>query len=162
MKITLLVEGRTEKAFLPHLRNFLQSRLAGRMPNLDPAPYHGRIPTYGKLERVVRGHLTGRNPSGHVTRYPMFTPGRFRPTLPMRRTLNPRCGIGWATNQDFTLTRRSSTSKRGSFHTGLKSNNWQVITEQRQEETPNWSITIGRPPIALRKCSVWGRAVTTM
>ena len=66
MKITLLVEGRTEKAFLPYLRTFLQNRLAGRMPNLNPAPYHGRIPTDGKLERVVRGHLSGRNPSDHV------------------------------------------------------------------------------------------------
>ena len=66
MKITLLVEGRTEKAFLPHLRKFLQIRLAENMPNLDPAPYNGRIPTGDKLARAVRSLLSGRYPSDHV------------------------------------------------------------------------------------------------
>jgi hypothetical protein len=28
MKISIIVEGRTEKAFLPYLRNFLNKRLA--------------------------------------------------------------------------------------------------------------------------------------
>jgi hypothetical protein len=41
MKISLLIEGRTEKAFLPHLRRFFKTRLYGRMPNIDPLPYHG-------------------------------------------------------------------------------------------------------------------------
>ena len=65
MKITLLVEGNTEKVFLPHLRVFLQNRLA-RMPNLDHSIYHGRIPTGPKLERVVSQNLKGKNPSDHV------------------------------------------------------------------------------------------------
>ena len=66
MKITLIVEGRTEKAFLPCLRGYLQGRLAGRMPTLDVSPYHGRIPTESKLERAVRRLLSGRNASDHV------------------------------------------------------------------------------------------------
>jgi hypothetical protein len=66
MKITLIVEGKTEKAFLPHLRRFLQGHLGGRMPRLDGNPYHGRIPTEDKLERVVRNLLTGRNAADHV------------------------------------------------------------------------------------------------
>jgi hypothetical protein len=44
MKIALIVEGRTETAFLPHLRDFLRPRLHD-MPNIDPFPYDGRIPT---------------------------------------------------------------------------------------------------------------------
>ncbi len=66
MKITLMVEGKTEKAFLPCLRNHLQQRLAGSMPNLDLAPYDGRIPTGEKLARTVRGFLSGRDASDHV------------------------------------------------------------------------------------------------
>jgi hypothetical protein len=32
MKITLIVEGKTEKAFLPYLRKFLESRLPSELP----------------------------------------------------------------------------------------------------------------------------------
>lgn len=53
MKITILVEGKTETAFKPHLSAFLQSRLAGQMPRLDPFPYSGRIPKGDKLKRTV-------------------------------------------------------------------------------------------------------------
>ena len=66
MKITIMVEGSTELAFLPSLRNYLQQRLAGRMPNLDMAPYDGRIPTGEKLERAVQRFLSGRYASDHV------------------------------------------------------------------------------------------------
>lgn len=61
MKIAILVEGKTEKAFLPHLRTFLRTRLAGNMPNLDPVVYDGRVPKDGKLRRTVENLLTGRN-----------------------------------------------------------------------------------------------------
>ena len=40
-------------AFKPHLIAFLQSRLAGQMPRLDPFLYNGRIPKEGKLKRTV-------------------------------------------------------------------------------------------------------------
>lgn len=53
MKITILVEGKTEVAFKSHLIGFLQSRLAGHMPRLDPFPYSGRIPREEKLKRTV-------------------------------------------------------------------------------------------------------------
>lgn len=66
MKITLIVEGKTEKAFLPHLRKFLQVPLQGIMPKLDVNPYDGRIPTGDKLKRAVQNLLSGRNPSAHV------------------------------------------------------------------------------------------------
>lgn len=53
MKITIIVEGETERVFIPHLKRFLQSRLAGNPPNIDPFPCDGRIPTKEKLKRVV-------------------------------------------------------------------------------------------------------------
>jgi hypothetical protein len=66
MKITLIVEGKTEKAFLPCLRTFLQNHLSGRMPRLDVNPYDGRIPTEAKLDRIVQNLLTGRNAADYV------------------------------------------------------------------------------------------------
>lgn len=66
MKIALIVEGKTEKVFLPVLRDFLKSRLAGRMPNLDAAPYNGRIPTGDKLKRVAINLLRGGRAADHV------------------------------------------------------------------------------------------------
>ena len=57
MKIVLLIEGKTERAFLPALRQFLQKRLAGSMPRLDPAPYDGRLAKTDKLKRDVERYL---------------------------------------------------------------------------------------------------------
>ncbi len=58
MRIALLLEGRTEMAFLPYLRCFLENRLKNMMPKLDPVPYNGRIPTGDKLRRVVEKLLS--------------------------------------------------------------------------------------------------------
>ncbi|MBF0474214.1 MAG: DUF4276 family protein [Deltaproteobacteria bacterium] len=67
MKITIIVEGKTEKAFIPYLRKYLDVRLRGEMPNLDPFPYDGRIPTQDKLRRIVRRLLENRSrPVDHV------------------------------------------------------------------------------------------------
>ncbi|MFN8454728.1 MAG: DUF4276 family protein [Anaerolineae bacterium] len=61
MKVVILIEGKTERAFMPTLRKFLAQRLAGRMPNLDPLPYDGRIPKGEKLRRVVDNLLNDRS-----------------------------------------------------------------------------------------------------
>ena len=66
MKISIIVEGKTERAFLPHLRGFLKNRLSGNMPRLDMFPYDGRIPKEDKLKRVVQNLLSGGKPSDHV------------------------------------------------------------------------------------------------
>ncbi len=67
MKISLMVEGQTERAFLPHLRRFLEGRLAGRMPRLDPVLYDGRLPKGDKLKRDVERLLrTGQPPADAV------------------------------------------------------------------------------------------------
>ncbi len=52
MKIAILVEGKTEVAFMPTLRNFLKPRLQ-EMPRLRAIPYDGRIPKDAKLRRRV-------------------------------------------------------------------------------------------------------------
>ncbi len=60
MRIAILVEGKTETAFKPHLLAFLKTRLAGKMPKLDFLPYDGRIPSGDKLKRVVANLLDVR------------------------------------------------------------------------------------------------------
>jgi len=60
MRIAILVEGRTEKAFKPYLLLHLQKQLAGNMPKLDFLPYDGRIPTGEKLKRVVENLLNNQ------------------------------------------------------------------------------------------------------
>ncbi len=64
MKITILVEGKTETTFIPILREFLKQSLAGRMPKLDSAPYDGTLPTKDKLKRDVLHYL--KSGSDHV------------------------------------------------------------------------------------------------
>lgn len=66
MKISVIVEGKTERAFMPHLREYLKNRLPGGMPKLDPLPYDGRIPKGDKLKRVVEDLLKGRDAADHV------------------------------------------------------------------------------------------------
>jgi hypothetical protein len=57
VKLIILVEGDTERAFMPTLREFLTNRLAGGMPRLSPHLYKGRIPKGKKLRRVVENYL---------------------------------------------------------------------------------------------------------
>lgn len=66
MKIAILVEGQTERAFKPHLMAFLAGRLAGRMPSLDMFLYTGRIPKENALRRAVENLLGGRHPANAV------------------------------------------------------------------------------------------------
>lgn len=66
MKITILVEGKTETAFKPHLIGFLKLKLQGRMPKLDMFPYDGRIPKGTDLRRKVENLLSGRQKSDAV------------------------------------------------------------------------------------------------
>lgn len=60
MKIAILVEGKTEKAFIPYLNGFLKTLLPGKMPKLDFVPRDGRIPTGDKLKRVVENLLSDK------------------------------------------------------------------------------------------------------
>ena len=66
MKITIIVEGKTEKVFLPHLRKFLETPLSGQMPAIHANVHNGRIPKGVKLQKVVNAQFIGRAPSDHV------------------------------------------------------------------------------------------------
>ena len=67
MKISLVVEGKTEKAFVPKLREYLQTLVPGNMPILHPVSQKGRIPSGEKLDKLVENLLQqGRNPADHV------------------------------------------------------------------------------------------------
>lgn len=59
MRIALIVEGRTERAFLPALRRYLTASLADNMPNIDVKPQDGRIPKGEELKRLVEKLLSG-------------------------------------------------------------------------------------------------------
>lgn len=55
LKITIMVEGKTELAFKSHLHEFLKGRMAGRhMPKLDFFPCTGRVYKEAKLQRTVK------------------------------------------------------------------------------------------------------------
>jgi hypothetical protein len=62
VRIAVLVEGKTETAFRPHLHEFLQQRLGKRMPKLDFYQYDGRVPKESKLRRIVEGLLRDGKP----------------------------------------------------------------------------------------------------
>lgn len=68
MKISLIVEGQTEKAFTPTLREFLRPMIPREIPFiLHPVPQNGRIPRDAKLNRVVERLLhSGRSPADYV------------------------------------------------------------------------------------------------
>lgn len=66
MKITIIVEGKTEGAFIWHLRRFLETRLAGNMPKLDLLKYNGRIPKGDILKRIVNRLLEGTDAADAV------------------------------------------------------------------------------------------------
>jgi hypothetical protein len=61
VKITILVEGRTERVFRPVLREFLEPRLKNRMPHLDMLCCNGRVPKQEDLKRKVQ-RLLGKGP----------------------------------------------------------------------------------------------------
>jgi hypothetical protein len=67
LKISILVEGDTERAFKRHLISFLNDRLKGRMPRLDLFVYHGRIAKEDDLRRKVETLLSvGKPPADAV------------------------------------------------------------------------------------------------
>lgn len=62
MKIALIVEGDTERAFLPALRNYLAVFLADKMPTIRAIPQNSRVPKGRKLRSLVENLLSGAAP----------------------------------------------------------------------------------------------------
>ncbi len=65
MIIKIMVEGKTESAFMPFLKEFLKTRLEA-MPALKPVVYKGGVPTGNELKRDVANLLSGKKPADHV------------------------------------------------------------------------------------------------
>lgn len=59
MRIALIVEGETERAFLPALRKYLKSFLPDKMPAIKVIAQNGRVPKEDKLKRLVENLLSG-------------------------------------------------------------------------------------------------------
>lgn len=66
MRIALIVEGKTEAAFLPALRKYLEVLLAGNMPAIRAVTQNGRIPKDEALKRLVENLLSGPPPCDAV------------------------------------------------------------------------------------------------
>lgn len=67
MRIIMIVEGDTERAFKTALLQFLGNRLAGRMPSLKFEKCDGPIPIGDQLQRRVAWSLNDRKePADHV------------------------------------------------------------------------------------------------
>lgn len=66
MKISVLIEGRTERAFKPFLLKFLADRLSQNMPKLDFFPCNGRVYKNEKLKRTVEDLLDKRPEPAHA------------------------------------------------------------------------------------------------
>ncbi len=66
MRIAVIIEGKTEKAFLSFLRDFIRPCLPSGLPKIDSRPYDGRIPKEDKLKEDVQRLLQGKNASDHV------------------------------------------------------------------------------------------------
>jgi hypothetical protein len=73
-KITIIVEGATEKVFMPALRAFLEKRLSGKMPRLDPYLFNGSISEV-KLRDDVKRLLCGKDRSDAVIALSDVYPG---------------------------------------------------------------------------------------
>lgn len=57
MRIAIIVEGDTEKAFIPHLKSYLDSRQGCRL-TIKCVSQEGRIPTKDRLRRIVANLLS--------------------------------------------------------------------------------------------------------
>ena len=94
MRIVLLVEGRTEQAFLHHLRQYL-SRHLSPMPKMEARPYNGRIPAGPMLQEAVRDLLRRRQrPVDHVIALTDVYTGTAPPMFRALTTPEPNARMG--------------------------------------------------------------------
>lgn len=74
MKIVILVEGRTEQAFLPLLKTFIHARLPAGVdrPKLRANRFDGRIPKQEKLRKIVE-HEVGSGADAVIALTDVYT-----------------------------------------------------------------------------------------
>ena len=117
MKIEVLIEGRTEQAFKPHLLEFLKLRLDRRMPNIRFFPCHGRIFKGEKLRRTVENLLrNGSHPADAVIALTDVYTGTndFVDATDAKRKMQ----IWWGITPSSTRMPLSMISKLGCFRFG--------------------------------------------
>ena len=91
--VAIIVEGATETVFKPALRQFLESRLAGRMPRLDFVPQDGRLPKGPALRRLVAHLLADHDAVIALTDvYTGTTPPEFLDAADAKRKLREWVG----------------------------------------------------------------------
>ena len=142
MKISLIMEGMTEKVFLPHLRAFLQTRLPGKMPKLDPVPCNGRIPTGEKLRRQVETLLSvSKEPADAVIALTDVYTGSQPPDFVDAADAKAKMRRWVGKNERFYPHTANTTSRRGCYGIGRGSSSWPRATAPVREATPSGSTT---------------------
>jgi hypothetical protein len=129
MKIAILMEGETERVFLPHIREFLSSRLEGKMPKLLAIKYDGRIPKHEKLKREVEILLQGGTPDAHhvIALTDVYTGADdFQDAADAKQKM--RSWVG--SNERFHPMLLSMILKPGCCPIGRRSSNWRNTTGQ--------------------------------
>ena len=143
MKIAIVVEGKTEQAFLPHLRGFLKTRSAGRMPKLDPFPHDGRIPTGRSLKRIVEQLLSyGKVPADAVIALTDVYTGTNPPDFADAADAKEKMCQWVGPDLGSIPTPHSTTSKPGYSLSGVTSSTLRSPTGQHQGHHRNGSTTI--------------------
>lgn len=140
MRVVLMVEGKTEKVFMPVLRSFLEPRLPGKMPRLVPNVYDGRLPKGEKLRRRVQLLLQDtKNPADAVIALTdVYTGGDdFIDAVDARTKMRQWVGD----EHRFYPHAASTTSKPGCCHTGKPSRSCRVQTFRHPMARPSRSIT---------------------
>ena len=152
VKIAIIVEGETERAFMPLLRAFLRARLAGPMPKMVAVTQKGRIPKGDALKRLVEELLTfGREPYDAVIALTDVYTGTkdFVDAADAKAKMR-----GWVgPNPSSIPMPRNTISKPGCSHSGMRSSDWRSPIGPLQGHSLNRSIMAILPPIGSTRSS---------
>ena len=136
MKISLIVEGQTEKAFVPTLRDFLRPLIPRETPfTLHSVPQNGRIPHDAKLDRIVERLLhSGRNPADYVIAltdvYPDYSNAAEAKAVLSQSVNNPACFYAHAAQYEFEtwlLPYWSRIQELSGHNQSLPGNNPEIV-----------------------------------
>jgi hypothetical protein len=121
--IAILVEGATEKALFPSIRDLLRKRLDGNMPKLIPSPCDGRLPTGEKLRRRVR-HLLEDGNDAVIALTDVYTGSReFADAADAKRKMQQWVGRG----QDLTVAAEACAELKAFLNTILRCSGGPVL-----------------------------------
>ena len=133
MRIAILVEGQTEKVFLPFVRQFLNNRHQGPLPKLRSIKYDGRIPKEEKLKRCVENLL--RDGDDYVIALTDVYTGTddFKDAADAKQKMKDWAG----NNSKFSHMPPNMISKLGYFPTGTISRGLPSTIRMHLRVSPN-------------------------